>query len=279
MTQFSLGNFEPVADGVFVAVAEPAGVNLGLVAGPHGALLIDTGSSPQQGRELRHLAEAAAAVPVVGVIITHWHYDHLFGLAGVGPVPSLAHESVPVRLTGPQAAAAAAELGVDPAELATPTDLFSLARVLDAGGRRVEALHFGPGHTDGDVVVHVPDADVIFAGDLLESAGPPSFGHDCHLRLWPSALDGILGILAQDTVVIPGHGGPMDRLAAFNQRAAISALYGQVEHLVRQGVRQEQAYEKGEWPFPEEVVRAALPLAYRELATAGLVPRTRLPLV
>lgn len=279
MTRFSVGPFSPVADGVFVAVAEPASVNIGLVVGPSGALVVDTGSSPAQGGEIRAAAEAFAGVPVTTALVTHWHYDHLFGLAGFDDVPSWAHEEVVSWLGRQEAADAAAGLGVGVADLAAPVHGFALARVLDAGGRRVEALHFGPGHTDCDVVAYVPDANVIFAGDLLESAGPPSFGPDSHLKDWPSAVDGILGLVDEDTVLVPGHGPVMDRMAGFQQRAEISGLYGQVEYLVKQGVRQEQAYERGEWPFDEATVRAALPLAYAELAAAGLVPRTQLPLI
>lgn len=279
MTRFSVGPFSPVADGVFVAVAEPAAVNIGLVVGPSGALVIDTGSSPAQGAGIRAAAEAFAGVPVTGVLVTHAHFDHLFGLAGFADVPSWGHEDLATWLGREEAAAAAAELGVEVAQLVPPAHGFALARVLDAGGRRIEALHFGPGHTDTDVMAYLPDANVIFTGDLLESAGPPSFGPDSHLKDWPSAVDGILGLVDEDTVLIPGHGPVMDRMAAFQQRAEISAVYGQAEYLVRQGVRQEQAYERGEWPFDEATIRAALPLAYAELAAAGIVPRTQLPLV
>jgi glyoxylase-like metal-dependent hydrolase (beta-lactamase superfamily II) len=278
MMQFSLGTFEPVASGIFVAVAEPAGVNIGLVAGPAGCLVIDTGSSPEQGAEIRRAAAAVTGVPVVAALTTHWHYDHLFGLAAFTDLDTYAHESVPAWLQRPECAAAAAGLGVEPGSLAAPSRTFSLARVLDIGGRRVEAVHFGRGHTDGDVVVIVPDAGVIFTGDLLESAGPPAFGEDCHLREWASAVDGILGLVAEKTVLVPGHGHPMDRLAAFTQRAEISGLYGQVEHLVSSGVKLPDAYEAGEWPFDEATVRAVLPLAYAQLASAGIVPRTQLPL-
>lgn len=276
--QFSVGTFTPVADGVFVAVAEPAGVNIGLVVGPSGCLVIDTGSSPEQGAEIRRAAERTAGVPVVAVLATHWHYDHLFGLAAFTDVPSYAHDSVPARLGSPACREAASGLGVEVSALTGPTQTFSLARVIDVGGRRVEAVHFGRGHTDGDVVVVVPDAGLIFTGDLLESAGPPDFGDDSHLREWPSAVDGILGLVGEDTVLVPGHGPVMDRLAAFSQRAEISGLYGQAEYLVGRGVRQEDAYEAGEWPFDEPVVRTVLPLLYAQLAAEGKVPRTQLPL-
>ena len=279
MTRFSVGPFSAVADGVFFAAAEPASVNIGLVVGPSGSLVIDTGSSPHQGAEIRAAAEAFAGVPVTGVLVTHWHYDHLFGLAGFDGLPSWGHEDLSSWLGREEAAQAAAELGFDVADLVAPVHGFALARVLDAGGRRVEALHFGPAHTETDVIAYVPDANLIFTGDLLESAGPPVFGPDTHLKDWPSAVDGILGLVDEHTVLVPGHGPVMDRMAGFQQRAEISGLYGQAEYLVKQGVGIDIAYERGEWPFDEATVRGVLPLAYAELAAVGLVPRTQLPLV
>lgn len=279
MSSLQPGPFEPVADGVFVAVAEPAGVNIGLVVGTTSALVVDTGSSPGQGTAIRRAAEAAAGVPVGAVVVTHWHWDHWFGLAGFDGVASYGHESLLARSEAPGLAEVAAEHGVAVTEVVAPSHAFALARVVDLGGRRVELVHFGRGHTDGDVVVIVPDANLVFAGDLLEQAAPPSFGPDSHLKGWPSAVDGILGLVDEDTVIVPGHGTVVDRMFAFDQRARISGLYGQVEHLVRKGVKADGAYEAGEWPFEEEVVRHALPLAYAELAAEGLVPRTQLPLL
>ena len=63
----------------------------------------------------------------------------------------------------PQISASMSELAVASREVA-------VASALDLGGRRVEIVHLGRGHTDGDLVVVVPDANVIFAGDLIESA-------------------------------------------------------------------------------------------------------------
>jgi glyoxylase-like metal-dependent hydrolase (beta-lactamase superfamily II) len=279
MTQFSVGSFVPVADQIFVAVAQPADVNIGLILGPTGGLIIDTGSSPEQGAAIKAAAEALSGVKVVAVLATHWHYDHLFGLAGFEGIPSIAHESVAAWLERPEALGAAGDLGLDPATLCAPTSTFSLAKVIDAGGRRVEVLHFGPGHTDGDVVVYVPDAQVIFAGDLLESAGPPSFGPDCDLKSWPTALDGLLGLTKDGTVIVPGHGPAIDRMAAFEQRSRISALYGQFEYVIGLGKSVEDAYEAAEWPFDEQTVRAALPVGYAQLAAAGVTPKRQLPLL
>ena len=110
---------------------------------------------------------AAVVTTVVAVVATHWHFDHAFGLAGFAGVPTFAHETVPSWLAHPGAREVAENLGVAFDSLAAPTQTFALARVVDLGGPRVELVHFGRGHTDGDVVAIVPDSGVIFAGDLL----------------------------------------------------------------------------------------------------------------
>ena len=62
---------------------------------------------------------------------------------------------------------------------------FSSVRSIDLGDRVVELVHPGRGHTGGDLVVRVPDADVLLAGDLVEESAPPSYGPDCFPLDWP----------------------------------------------------------------------------------------------
>ncbi len=220
---FSLGVWQPVAPGVFRAVAEPETVNLGLIVGDHSALLVDTGSSPNQGRVVRESISAVTDRPLVGVVVTHWHFDHAFGLAAFVNVSTIGHESVRGRLESPESAAEAVRLGVEPVALAAPTREIVVAMGVDLGGRRVEIAHLGEGHTGGDLVVVVPDADVIFAGDLIESAGPPSFGPDSKPDAWAGTLDGVIGLMTAATVLVPGHGEPVDREFVFEQRGRIAA--------------------------------------------------------
>jgi glyoxylase-like metal-dependent hydrolase (beta-lactamase superfamily II) len=157
-------------------------------------------------------------------VVTHWHYDHAFGLAAFGDVPRIAHESVQVRLSSAEAAADARRLGLNPHELVQPNVAIAVATALDLGGdRRVEIAHLGRGHTEGDLVVVVPDAEVLFAGDLLESAGPPSFGPDSVPDEWPATLDGVIGVMTATTVAVPGHGEPVGREFVFEQRGRIAA--------------------------------------------------------
>ncbi|MDR1237207.1 MAG: MBL fold metallo-hydrolase [Propionibacteriaceae bacterium] len=233
--------FQAVADRVWRAVAEPETVNIGLVAGDDGALLIDTGSSPEQGVRLRTMAESVAGVPLVAVFVTHDHYDHVGGLPAFADLPSYGHEDVP---------------GV--------SEPFALVRVVDLGSRRVELAHFGAAHTSSDAVAILPDADVVFTGDLLESLQPPQFGADSSLNGWLIALDSILSLLNQQTILLPGHGEPFERDYAFDQRMRLAALLGNLEYLRQRHIPIEDAPEAVEWPFDKATIAALLPLAYAQ---------------
>ncbi len=219
---YAVGPWRAVATGVFRAVAEPDSVNLGLVVGTDGALLVDTGSSPGHGRAVRASLAAVTERPLVAAVVTHWHYDHAFGLAAFADLPTIGHESVRARLGSPEAAAEASALGVDPADLIGPNREIVVATAVDLGDRRVEIAHLGRGHTDGDLVVVVADADVVFAGDLIESAGPPSSGPDSVPGEWAGTLDGLIGLMTAKTIAVPGHGEPVGREFVFEQRGRIA---------------------------------------------------------
>jgi len=220
---FALGPWQEVAPNVFRAVAEPESVNLGLVVGSERALLVDTGSSPAQGAAVRASVAAVTDRPLSAVAITHWHYDHAFGLAAFADLLTIGHESVRARLGSAEARAEALRLGVDAADLVAPGRELAVATAVDLGDRRVEIAHLGEGHTEGDLVVVVPDVGVVFAGDLIESAGPPSFGEDAVPGSWAATLDGVIGLMTATTVLVPGHGDPVDREFVFEQRGRIAA--------------------------------------------------------
>lgn len=281
---FSLGPFESIADRVFVATAEPAAVNVGLVVGTTGALVVDTGSSPDQGRRILAAARSIAGdVPVTHVVVTHYHWDHLFGLGGFAGVESLGHSALAADLeANSQLAADLADLGLTESDVVLPERTFDLATTVDLGDCRAEIVHFGMGHTASDVAVFIPERRVVFAGDLLESANPPSIGPDTHLKEWPVTLDGTLGTLRGPTVVVPGHGPVMDRESAFIQRAELRFMWEQAEILYRRGVElPDAASATDSWPWDADAVRSALPFIYRELERSGVErdSRRNLPLL
>jgi glyoxylase-like metal-dependent hydrolase (beta-lactamase superfamily II) len=223
VNEFALGSWQELRPGIYRAVAEPESVNLGLVVGTEAALLVDTGSSPEQGRAIRESVSTVTDRPLVAVVVTHWHYDHAFGLAAFAGLDSVGHESVAGRLASPEAAAEATRLGVAPEALVPPGRELVVATAFDLGDQRVEVAHLGRGHTDGDLLVVVPGPDVVFAGDLIESAGAPSFGPDSVPDEWAGTLDGLVGLMTERTIAVPGHGDPVNREFVFNQRGEVAA--------------------------------------------------------
>jgi len=141
--RFTLSGWQQVATGVFFAVAEPDAVNLGLIVGSERALLVDAGSSPAQGRAVRDAVVRLIDVGLAAVVVTHWHYDHAFGLAAFADLETIAHESIRGRLGSAAASAEAARLGIDPAELALPNREIVVATALDLGGRHGDRATIG----------------------------------------------------------------------------------------------------------------------------------------
>src|SRR5918997_4210472 len=121
VSEFALGAWQELRPGIYRAVAEPETVNLGLVVGRDGALLVDTGSSPAQGRAVRESVATVTDRPLVAVAVTHWHFDHAFGLAAFADLVTVAHESVPGRLGSPEAAGEAERRGLAVADLGRPS--------------------------------------------------------------------------------------------------------------------------------------------------------------
>ena len=286
--------FTEVADGVWVARYEWFDVNVSLVRGASGLLVIDTHASALAAAAVVEDVRALGAGEVVAVVNTHEHFDHTFGngafRAAYGAVPVHAHE-VAAERTVPAGERIKA-LYDDPDNLDDPhrdevqaTELvpadttFSSAVALDLGDRLVELVHPGRGHTAGDLVVRVPDADVVLAGDLVEESqlrhGVPGFGGDCYPMEWPLTLDIVLGLLSTSSVVVPGHGAPVDREFVEEQRNTIGIVAETIRDLATRGVPVGEALASAEWPYPREELADAVRRGYEHLPRS----QKRLPLV
>lgn len=270
--------FTEVADRVWVARYEFIDVNIGLVGGERGLVVVDTYASSALARDVIEDVRALGAGEVVDVVNTHEHFDHTFGNGAFreayGAVPIHATEEAAARtvLSG-EAWKAKSEAYDDPrvpairATAIVPADrTFSSAAVIDLGDRAVELVHPGRGHTGGDLVVTVPDADVVLAGDLVEESGPPAYGADSYPLDWPSSLDFVTGLLTTGTVVVPGHGAVVDRAFVLEQRAGIAVVAQTIRDLAARGVRAEDALDAADdWPFEKERLEQAVQRGYAQL--------------
>ncbi|WBB67464.1 MBL fold metallo-hydrolase [Micromonospora sp. WMMD812] len=268
--------FVEVADRVHVLREPLLDVNVTLVVGDGAALLVDTLSTAGQAAELAAAARVVTAAPW-SVVNTHHHFDHCFGnatLAADPPRPVYAHERVaaalrdhPDRLRREAYAEVSAEWpvlapGVAGTELLAPTHPVRGETVLDVGGRPVLLRHPGLGHTDGDLVVHVPDADVLVAGDLVEQGAPPAFEDSYPLR-WPDAVADLLRLTTPATVVVPGHGTPVDAEFVRAQHRQLVDLAALIRAGHRDGTPPEDVAAHA--PFAAPTARTAARRGYREL--------------
>lgn len=285
--------FVEVADRVWVARHAWFDVNVSVVGGAAGLLVVDTHASDLAARGVVEEVRALGAGTVVGIVNTHEHFDHTFGNGAFrrayGAVPIHAHEAA-AEATVPagrriQALYDAPENADDPhraevqaTEIVPADHTFSSVTTLDLGDRAVELVHPGRAHTSGDLVVRVPDADVVLAGDLVEQSergDVPGFGPDCWPMEWPLALDLVIGLLSTSSVVVPGHGRPVDRDFVEQQRNEIGIVAETIRDLASRGVPVGEALGAAEWPFPAEHLADAVRRGYEHLPRS----QKRLPLV
>jgi len=166
--------FEELADGVFRRRYESLDLNVGVVLGEQGLLVIDTRASHVEADELRQELRTLTTLPVRWVVDTHWHWDHTFGNARFPEAEIWGHElcrKTMVELGDSMKEDAAAWLPDRLEEIAEvvitpPTSVFDTAAAIDLGPVVVEMTYHGFGHTDADIVVTV--GEVSFMGDLLE---------------------------------------------------------------------------------------------------------------
>ncbi|WP_460707051.1 MBL fold metallo-hydrolase [Luteococcus sediminum] len=290
MREFSIGEWQQVRDGICVVQCQPASVNVGLVVGQEGVLMVDTGSSPAQGRELARRAQELVGRPVTHVVVTHAHFDHFYGLAGIEDVISIGHENLLQHLDGTNDPDVDPEvirrdLGFDPSELVGPSDPMVLIRAVDLGGRTVEIVHLGNGHSDSDLFVLVADQKVVFTGDMVETSGDPFVGPDSQVETWPKAIDGVTSNARPETLFVPGHGPVVGIDEVTQQRAAVSMLWSTAEDCIKKGMTIDDVVadlngpREVDWPFAPQSVANALPHLYRALEAKGVTKSRNLPLL
>lgn len=269
-------DWREIGAGVYVRRHRSYDLNVGLVVGADRCLVIDTRGSHRQARDLIVAVRRITPHPWT-VVNSHGHWDHAFGNSVFRPAPIWGHVRCVdmIRLHGEamraSVLAGAREQGRDDVvaelaevELDAPDRTVGDSATLDIGGRRVELRYFGRGHTDNDLVVSVPDAGVVFAGDLIEEGAPPAFDDAFPLDWAPTLAAMLAG--TDGPVVVPGHGDVVDRGYVVGQAAEID----RAAQVARQAHAEHRDVE-GAWadtPFPEQYARGALRRALRQLIGA-----------
>lgn len=169
------------------------------------ALVYDTHTTPEHGREVRAALEAEGVVRFT-VLLSHWHLDHVAGNSAFRDCEILATARTAELLRGHQEAIEEGKHEGPPGicPLILPTRTFEERTELQIGKRKLEAIHVNV-HSDDAAVLWDPDARLLLAGDTVEDTvtyveEPQNF--EAHLR----DLDRLLAL--DPAAVIPGHGDP-----------------------------------------------------------------------
>lgn len=266
--------------------------NAGLVAGDGASLVIDTLFDLALTREmLAAMRPITSRAPITDAVITHSNGDHTHGnqllatsvriIAAKGTAEEIAHGLAPEMLAMTQTA----DLG----PVGTPyardrfgyfdfggitvrnaDQTFDHDLSVDVGGRKVTLLNLGPAHTAADTVVHVPDAGVLFTGDLLFVGCTPIVWAG-PIANWVAACDAMIALDAP--TVVPGHGPVTDSQGIRAVRSYLVHVAEQAESAYRRGLSFTEAAdtidlgEYATWLDAERVV-VNVYQRYRELDPA-----------
>ena len=255
------GRLEQVAEGVWALISTPLGgsfvtvANGGLIAGKSGVLAIEGFMTPEGARWLAGKARELTGRWPTHVAVTHYHSDHINGVAayrdeGAKPAMIVTDETrgavlgavlpqvTPADEARREALAQSVAPGGEPA-------------TIDLGGRSVRLVR-RRGHTPSDVTVEVDDPSIVFTGDLVWNAMFPNF-----VDAMPTALADATRALRRTraTTYVPGHGG----VATDADVGRYLAMLGEVEQAAR------AAHTRGT-PAGEAAAGFALPPALGEWA-------------
>jgi len=264
--------------------------NGGFLAGKDSALLLEGFVSPAGAAFQMDALRLVSQVPVKGALDTHYHFDHSLGNSyyGANGIPLWAHAAVANRMVTEYGALQGKEKSavLTPAEkrvseaktelakkhaqewegivgmvyqmsnanvLALPNhpiDPAMLPMKIDLGGLTAVVESY-PGHSGTDIIVRVPEQNVVYAGDLLFSGSyPVLFDSQATVRGWMATLK-TFASWDKDTLFVPGH-GPIcgqDWIAKF--RGVFDDIVEQAEKLHKAGVPASDAADQ--YVVPEKL--------------------------
>jgi glyoxylase-like metal-dependent hydrolase (beta-lactamase superfamily II) len=192
--------------------------------------------------------------PVKYVLLTHYHAVRVLGASAYKDAEILASDATRGLIAERGKQDMDSEIGRFPRlfqdvksipGLTWPTMTFPDQISVWLGRREVRIMHIGRGHTAGDVVAIVPDAGVVFSGDLVENKSACYCG-DAHFTDWPATLDHLAEMGAN--ALVPGRGAALTTPEMVKESIElttdfISTLYGSVQDSVAKGRSLKDAFD------------------------------------
>jgi cyclase len=277
-----------VGENVYAAIGVDggkAGSNAGFVVGDRGVLVVDTFTTPEAAHALLDEIRKVTTQPVRFVVNTHYHLDHTGGNAVFAEAGAtiIAQQNLRgwvrtenLKFFGPTPKP---EQKARVEALVPPDETYDQAMDVYLGTRRVH-LRYLPGHTGGDTVVFVPDANVLFGGDLIWQKHLPNL-IDATTSAWVETLDHILQVHPNATFV-SGHGDVATAADVKDFRNYLSTLRTDIAKARQEGksgqalqdeVLPEIQAQYGTWGFFKNFAPRNIAQTEAELAGTKKVPQ------
>ncbi|MEO1293050.1 MAG: MBL fold metallo-hydrolase [Pseudomonadota bacterium] len=206
--------FDEVGAGLWAFTTE-GDPNSGVIIGDDSVMIVEAQATPRLAEKVIEKVRGVTDKPISHVVLTHYHAVRVLGASAFGASQIIMSD---------KARAMVAERGQEDWEsefqrfprlfeghesipgLTWPTTTFSDTMTIYLGARRVDIRHLGRAHTAGDAVIHVPDQNVMFTGDIVEHRSACYCG-DGHFADWGKTLDAIAAFDVD--AIAPGRGGAL----------------------------------------------------------------------
>jgi glyoxylase-like metal-dependent hydrolase (beta-lactamase superfamily II) len=204
-------SFTEVGPGLYAFTAE-GDPNTGVIIGDESVMVVEAQATPRLARKVIECISGVTDKPISHLVLTHYHAVRVLGASAYGAREVIMSEAARGMVEERGAEDWASEFGRFPRlfqgheeipGLTWPTTTFSEAMTVYLGKRKVEIMHLGRAHTAGDAVVWVPDAEVMFTGDIVEYHSACYCG-DGYFNDWADTLNNIAGF--DPVAIAPGRG-------------------------------------------------------------------------
>ena len=246
-------SFSEIGAGLFAYTAQ-GDPNSGIIVGDDGCIVVDAQATPAMARDVVARVAQVTDKPIKYVILSHYHAVRVLGASAYGAQGIIASDETYRLIQERGQQDWDSEYGRFPRlfrdadsipGLTWPTLTFDTAMTVFLGKRRVDIMAIGAGHTSGDIVAFVPDAQVMFSGDLVEYHSACYCG-DAHLREWPQTLDTIREF--DPRALVPGRGDALVGQATVREAIAmtrdfVQTLYGAAEMSVAKGRSLQETFQ------------------------------------
>jgi glyoxylase-like metal-dependent hydrolase (beta-lactamase superfamily II) len=237
-------SFTEVGPGLYAFTAE-GDPNTGVIIGDDAVMIVDAQATPALAQQVIDRVRAVTDKPIKYVTLTHYHAVRVLGASAYGASETIMSDAARAMVVERGQEDWDSEFARFPRlfrgheaipGLTWPSLTFSNRMSLYLGGRRVDLMQLGRAHTAGDIVAYVPDADVMFTGDIVEYRSACYCG-DAHFSDWPETLETIRGMGPE--AIVPGRGDALVGPDAVEEAIDLTAhfLHMTFEPVARVAVR------------------------------------------